>query len=224
MAGRHRNSKRGPKGTGKPSPDKDRAAHAAARGVGRKSLSKLSRDDLSAEEIRAAVLAMHNETDRGSAIMGAALVELGVKHVCWALVRNLDATDALFEGVGAPFGTFSAKTLAIYALGYCDKERKREIDAIREIRNQFSHALRVIDFTLPEVGAACKLLKKHHMEPKMANALLPAKSENRVTFEAACLSITISLIDKGKEIAEERKRRLDQIIADLKESRPNIRD
>lgn len=196
MANRHKGAPKKPRkqGTGKPDPTKDRAAHDAKRGVKMSgaTLSQLSRPIEISEEFHAALAAMDNESDRGVAIMGAALIEEGLLEGLQAMLVNKDDMNALFYDQGAPFGTLRAKTVAAYALGLCSKPIADQIDVIRSIRNQFSHSLRAIDFQHEEIKAACRKLSLWIMSMMK----LPAgktSPDARVTYRLACQLIYIGV-------------------------------
>jgi hypothetical protein len=149
---------------------------------------------------------MRKESDRAAAIIGAALVEDCLSAAIRATLVNRENEDALWFDQGSPFGTLRAKTVAAYGLGLCTKKVADEIDAIRLIRNQFSHALRPITFRHDEIAAACAGLGSYVLfdlgDPK------PDPTLPRFRYEAACTGIWMVLMRKGTEVQGERIEKL----------------
>ena len=166
----------------------------------KKSLSKvLSRRDPTEAEFDAAIAEFHNGSDRVAAIMGAALLE---NHLIFAISAALeDNADvaSLFYNQGSPFGTLSAKIVAAKAMGIVTKEIADDIDQIREIRNQFAHALLALDFENQHIVEACNLIGNHTFR---RDKRTPVTSVSRERFEVACWSIAFTLILKENELTK----------------------
>lgn len=183
-------------GTGHPDPAKDRTSHKRKRGVKTAkpmTLAHLIKEPLSNKELDAALEVLTKESDRGTAILGAALVEDSLTDALNAWLARPDDKDALYHAVGAPFGTMRNKTIAAYALGICDRKTRVEVDIIRNVRNLFSHTLRAIDFNHPDVAAFCDRL-----QPRGTDSAQYAKVEAelgpvRLRFVAACLAASVSI-------------------------------
>ena len=126
---------------------KDRSAHLTARGKSLLPLAALSKRALDDDEFMNALQEMQRESDRGAAIMGAALLEEGLRKLIEAALENKEDDQALFDDQGAPFYSLHAKTIAAFGMGLVDKQTKKDIDIVRGVRNQFSHALRAIKFS-----------------------------------------------------------------------------
>jgi DNA-binding MltR family transcriptional regulator len=62
--------------------------------------------------------------------------------------------DQLFIGTG-PLATFSAKIRLGYALGIYGRKTRHDLDVVREIRNAFAHAQKVITFENQEIANLC---------------------------------------------------------------------
>ena len=171
---------------------KDRSQHEAGRGRKVPNISRLSREELSLVEFQVALAFIEDESDRGAAIMGAAMVETALVAAIHSKLTNHEEKDALFHKHGAPFGTMAAKATAVYAFGLCSKQASIELAAIRAIRNQFSHALRYIDFEEPEIERECAKLERHlagSVEGTKNHVSLP-----RRTYEIACSSLFTEII------------------------------
>jgi hypothetical protein len=100
-----------------------------------------------------------NETDRGAALVGAAIIDLRLQETLRAFMVSNNAADELLEGPGAPLGTFSSRIAATYALGLIDPHEKNECTMIRKIRNEFAHRAHGTTFSDPEIARHCRTLK-----------------------------------------------------------------
>lgn len=175
--------------------------------VARKSLSKnLSRRKLESNEFIAAFVELHNGSDRVSAIMGGALVDDALMKAIAAALPDPSDETALFHDQGAPFGTTKAKIVAGRAMDLFDNTTAADLDLIRDIRNQFAHALLSFDFLNPYVEQACAKLSSY---PKL-NAPLSKQSisEPRERYESACWGIFSLLMDKANRVLEDELERL----------------
>ena len=72
----------------------------------------------------------------------------------------------LFDGYG-PIASFSAQIDLAYALGLIDKDIFDELKVIKEIRNEFAHATRVLNFSSPGIIELCKRFKKYKKGEKL---------------------------------------------------------
>lgn len=185
--------------------DKDRTGHLASRNtkVGRGALMGLSQKELTRDEFETSIKMMRKESDRASAVMGAALAEDGLTEVLAAFMKNGRDRKALFEDIGAPFGTFKSKTVAAHALGLLDDNIKEQLDVIRWVRNQFSHALLAISFETPQIAAACAKLGKYSLIG-IADCPVDNPETNRFKYEANCTGIWLNLNERC--IAEHEKK------------------
>lgn len=100
------------------------------------------------------------ETDRGAALVGAALVDNRLE----SLLRNhLDSSsvseDLLTGGPTAVLGSFSARIKTCYALGLITKLEYEECETIRRVRNAFAHKLHGLSFADQQVTDWCRNLK-----------------------------------------------------------------
>jgi DNA-binding MltR family transcriptional regulator len=84
------------------------------------------------------------ESDRGAAIVAAALLETQLETAIKKLLRDLalkkgvSLFDRLFKGYG-PLATSGAKIDMAYALESIDEESYHDLHVIRAIRNDFAH-------------------------------------------------------------------------------------
>ena len=156
-----RDKGRGPKGTGKPDPSKDRSAHETSRGVRVPTLADLSRGQPTEDELLVFITLVDAEpSDRSAALMSASLVEHALHLAvnsrladCGEAIRNTWFNDAT-----APFGSFAAKIKLGRALGIYKERMDARLLGVKDIRNVFAHRASPIDFTHPTLDAACRKL------------------------------------------------------------------
>jgi DNA-binding MltR family transcriptional regulator len=106
-----------------------------------------------AEQITAAVKEIQEQTDRGSAIVGAAMMEEMMAVVLQKRMSDMNRThyDAFF-GQNGPGGTLSNKIELFYAFGLCNESLYKAMHGIRSIRNKFAHRIEPLSFDDPSIA------------------------------------------------------------------------
>src|SRR6266404_3362168 len=96
---------------------------------------------------------------RTAAIVGAGFVEHELARAILARLRYLSPSEhnRLFDGYGA-LSSFAQKIDIGYALGIYDKVERKELEAIKAVRNEFAHNLRIRTFRHPKVRKECRSL------------------------------------------------------------------
>jgi mannitol operon repressor len=116
-----------------------------------------------AEELRALATfskEFNGETDRGAALVGAALVDNRLEELLRAhLADNPVSEDLLTGGATAVLGSFSARIKMCYALGLITKLEYEECEIVRKVRNAFAHRLHGLSFADQQVTDWCKNLR-----------------------------------------------------------------
>jgi hypothetical protein len=167
----------------------------------KKSLSShISRKDPADDEFDKAVDEFHGGSDRVAAILGAALVENNLIKAIESHLSDGSDKGALFHDESSPFGTFKRKIVAVKAMGIVPTEMAADLDIIRDIRNQFAHALISVDFENEHIMRRCDALRSY-------NFTLPDRSvtETRIRFEKACWGISTFLLRKALDRIEVQK-------------------
>lgn len=200
--------------------NRERSEHEARRGVKKTSppLSNLSRTLLDEVEIAAAIASLENETDRGAGIIGAAIVEEAATQLLKAVLQNIDDLVSVFENPGAPFSSLAQKTIGLYAMGFSNKQIRKDMDTIRAIRNQFSHSLRPIDFNNSIIKAACDKLTDYPTYD-LKVFFKPGGGGARRKYESACFHVATALFLTACDALSKRNADLIQRIADLESAR-----
>jgi hypothetical protein len=196
---RHR-KKRGPKGTGAPDPTKDRRAHEAARGKKKMALSDLSSELPTDDDLANYTAYIAKESDRGAAVMAAALVEKALEEAIRSRLADPGdgIADSWFEGRNAPFRSFAAKIALGRALAIYGEEMEARLTRVKNVRNAFAHRMIPLDFTHPTLVEECRHVTHH-----------PPSYEDysgKIVFGAACMVLAKLLGDyateKGNELVQ----------------------
>lgn len=87
---------------------------------------------------------LQGETDRGTAIVGASVLEglLG-QLVERSLIDDEPASRELLANPYAPLGTFASRITAAYCLGLIRDMERHDLKLVKNIRNTFAHACQV---------------------------------------------------------------------------------
>jgi hypothetical protein len=164
--------------------------------------SHLSRREPDEEEFGDAIAEIFASSDRVAAIMCAALVEFELISAIKCRLEDASDMSALFHsGEGSPFGTFKQKIVAGKAMGIYGKDVASDLDIIRDIRNQFAHALLKIDFDNEHIAASCASLRDYIAWEETTERDVGA---NRIKFENTCLSIGVGLMRRTGDYYRER--------------------
>jgi len=121
--------------------------------------SHLSRKTPDDNEFAEAISELIHGSDRVAAIMCSALVEHELISAISAAIDDASETSVLFHsGEASPFGTFKQRIAAGRALGIFGPGVVADLDTIRDIRNQFAHALIKLDFENEHIVRSCSEL------------------------------------------------------------------
>jgi mannitol operon repressor len=110
------------------------------------------------KEFSAFLHEFQSETDRGAALVGAAMIDERLSGTLRSFMVSKSAAAQMLEETGAPLGTFSSRIKATYALGLIDAHERHEINLIRKVRNEFAHRTHGTDFNDPEILKFCRTL------------------------------------------------------------------
>jgi DNA-binding MltR family transcriptional regulator len=112
-----------------------------------KALKAHSRSKITRASIEAQGASLEHESDRGTVIMTAAMIEDTLNQALENRLGHLNRKelDALFEFNG-PMGTFSAKIKSAQAFKIIDRATRNHIEMIREMRNACAHSQNGLTF------------------------------------------------------------------------------
>jgi mannitol operon repressor len=106
------------------------------------------------------VTEFNKETDRGAALVGAALVDSRLESLLRGHLLNEDIAEKLLSNsAGSPLGGFSARIKMCYALGLITEVEFKECEVIRRVRNQFAHQLHGLTYDDQQIADWCDNLK-----------------------------------------------------------------
>ena len=118
-------------------------------------------------------------SDRSAAIIGAAFVEDSLQCALVSRMRlNKQTFNALFNGPNSSLGSFSSKISLGFALGLYDLLLKKDLNWIREIRNEFAHSMKPITFEnqrMKSLANNLKFLEWNHNNPKIPGSHPPSE-------------------------------------------------
>lgn len=114
-----------------------------------------------ADDVKSILDDFTNESDRGAVMLAATGVEDMLEYEILKRLPVLQTDNAarkqMFEQDG-PISSFSLKIKMAYALGIIDKDYRKRIDLIREIRNACAHCRKPISLAVPEFQAVVKVV------------------------------------------------------------------
>lgn len=127
--------------------------------MNKKRWARLGGKEVSLESDRLGELKRQYETenDRGAALLAAAFaedaLELGIRR---CLIQDA-RVDALFdEGAGGSLTTFASKINMAYGLGLLPEVARRDLDLVRQVRNDFAHHPSELSFDSPSIRDRCE--------------------------------------------------------------------
>lgn len=135
-------------------PGKDRSAHEALRGGQIPTLSDLSKEWPTRDQVfNFGVFVDLYANDRAGIIMASALVEQALYMLVCSHLIDLgeDTRKGWFENPGAPFSTFAAKIKLGRALGIYKEQTEGSLNVIKNVRNVFAHRALPLDFSHPSI-------------------------------------------------------------------------
>lgn len=117
------------------------------------------------EDISDAFEAFSEESDRGTVLISAALIDETIgKIIRKTLIVSKNQKDELFEIPYAPLQNFSAKIDISYRLGLINSNTHSALHEIRKIRNVFAHCFLPVSFEDQKVLNRIKNILSHHYD------------------------------------------------------------
>lgn len=131
-------------------------------------LKKLADQRPGIEDIFEHVSYTQKAEDRAIAIIEASQLENTLEEAITTKMVDLNADDyrELFKGE-APLSSFGTKIKLGFALGLFGKHTRKDLEAIRWIRNTFAHCRTAIFFDTAEVSDVCDLLTAASRTPNL---------------------------------------------------------
>jgi len=154
--------------------------------------------DHDVKDLSAFLAEFQSETDRGAALVGAAIIDHRLSETLRAFMVTKTASAELLDGGTAPLGTFSARIKATFALGLIDHREQRECDLIRKVRNEFAHRTHGIGFSNPKIAEACQRLQSDVPGDR-------AEFSPRQLFINAVVLVSLGLTYRAERVAMEKR-------------------
>jgi DNA-binding MltR family transcriptional regulator len=104
---------------------------------------------------------LESESDRGAALIAGETLSTALELLLRHVMPNT-AKDDLFQG-SAPLASFYARTNIAFAFGLVDEDSYRDLNLIRDIRNEFGHGILSLTFDSPPIASRVRefsILKK----------------------------------------------------------------
>ncbi len=99
------------------------------------------------------------ETDRGGALVGAALLDNRLERLVLSHLVAGKVAEGLVIGRNAPLGSFSSRINASFAMGLITTEERQDLNIVRSIRNEFAHREHGVSFEDGTIAGLCTSLK-----------------------------------------------------------------
>ncbi len=115
--------------------------------------------ELDVADFNAFLKEFQGETDRGAALVGAALIDHRLTNTLRSFMISNKVANKLLDGGTAPLGAFSARIDAAYALGLISAHEHNECHLIRKVRNEFAHRTHGTTFEDAKIIRLCDQLK-----------------------------------------------------------------
>jgi hypothetical protein len=105
------------------------------------------------EDLKPIMAELMKQSDRGAAIIAGSVLEEILEATIKARLRPLlPGQDRTLFGRMAPLSTFSAKIELGFVLGLYTEAAYKNLNMIREIRNEFAHEFDPLSFDHPEIA------------------------------------------------------------------------
>lgn len=153
-----------------------------------------------AEDLALFVEELNRESDRGLALVGAALIDDKLGDTLKSFFREGAPTERLIDDPNAPLGTFSSRSNLCFALGLIDEFEHAEITILRKIRNEFAHSKHGLTFSSAKIQGLCSGFK----------ADLPADEDYPLTdprfrYTNSVITLALRLYHRPDWVALERR-------------------
>jgi hypothetical protein len=122
------------------------------------SLSELSRLLPDKDEMWETLESLHLQPDRTAAIVASATVEDGLRQALSSRLKIDPDEKKIFEKQGAPLETFASRIVMAYGLKMIGPNVRKDLDAIRKVRNAFAHSSHPVTFETSAIRDSCKEL------------------------------------------------------------------
>jgi hypothetical protein len=182
---------------------------AMSRGKLKPKITDISRTPPTKEELKALHDALATELHPvTAAILSAVLVEHELEvELRRCLKCSDDAWEELVSDIG-PFRDFHAKIMMGRALRMYDDGMRLNFNIVRNIRNQFAHSKRLVDFKNELIIKELKKAKPVPGEHKYFHFVTHNESGPQYAYISLCMLLVVSLMRRGTKAKQAQTRRI----------------
>jgi mannitol operon repressor len=152
------------------------------------------------QDFSAFLVEFQSETDRGAALVGAAMIDDRLEETLRAFMVSNKAADSLLDGGTAPLGTFSSRIDAAFGLGLIDAHEQRECHIIRRVRNEFAHRKHGVTFAYEKIRVLCATLQSD-----LPGGRATFNGKPRHVFINAVVLISMALTYRAEWVQNEKR-------------------
>lgn len=149
-----------------------------------------------------------------TAILGAAMIELELETLLrQRFPRITDSTWATMVRENGPFSTFDQKITAAFAFRIFDEVTKENLKIVKNIRNAFAHAKKLIDFDHELVAAELEKIQVPNFSKVFHRELQRKPAPPKIKYVLLCMVISTHLSRKYGTALSAKTKRLDRKVA-----------
>jgi hypothetical protein len=146
-----------------------------------------------------------------TAILGAAMVELELETLLRQRFPKItDSTWATMVRENGPFSTLDQKITAAFAFRILDEPTKDNLKIVKNIRNAFAHAKKLIDFDHELVAAELAKVQIPGFKKVLHRELQKKPGPPKVKYVLLCMVTSTHLVTKYAKALGARSKRLNQ--------------
>jgi DNA-binding MltR family transcriptional regulator len=149
-----------------------------------------------------------DESPRGVILTAAAFIDDRLRELISGYLMLNEGATKLFAGPTAPFGTFSSKIAASFALGLVSEHEYLAIDALRDIRNAFAHRV-VVRFTDDDVSKHVTRFVSSYMKADWKPNAKKAEEDLMLHSRTTAFALIMDLVGKSTFIPVQRLKPVD---------------
>ncbi len=151
--------------------------------------------------------ALSVESDRGCALFAASFLDCELENLLKKyLVKDKKIIENTFSYSGA-LGTFSSRIKMIYLLGIVDKKVYKDLELIRNIRNDFGHSAKFMSFDNESIKNRCQELYHCFYGSKLSARQKFTRVVCAILGVIMTKELSITNINPVEEITDEMKER-----------------
>ena len=135
-----------------------------------------------------------HESDRAAAILAGGYLDDQLANILGNFLINDNTTQKiLLENGNAPLHSFYSRILCSYSLGLIDEDECKDLNTIRDIRNDFAHKPAGLSFSDQSISDKCKnFIKLKQIEEQLLKLDMD-DPRNRFNYETVGLTFLLNM-------------------------------